>query len=372
MSKKIGRNNLCWCGSGKKYKKCHYGREREQEVTKQDIVKHLKRIHSKHECLHPDAPNGCSHKIKAHTVQRGGGLSKIARDGHVYTPYNVAPRFNDHFELKLEGIRKASTFSGMCGHHDNIFFEPIEEQPMSFTDEQVFLLTYRALSKELYIKRRVFESTPFQRRIDAGESVENQERIQSFLAHTELGTMGALVDLENSKAIMDRAFIQGNFPDIQYFIVEINKVPDILCSVSYTPHYDFEGEIIQDLYEMTHEGKIADWLTFSLLPNKDKGYALFSWYGNSETNLEFIRSLSSLNDSKIIHAIVRFTIGQFENVYIRPNWWESLSQTTQDKLLDRYKNYMSLTTPVNTNQFVDDGYKIVNWKVTNRRSNLRL
>ncbi|HJH15504.1 MAG TPA: SEC-C domain-containing protein, partial [Bilophila wadsworthia] len=23
MKKKIGRNDLCWCGSGKKYKKCH-------------------------------------------------------------------------------------------------------------------------------------------------------------------------------------------------------------------------------------------------------------------------------------------------------------------------------------------------------------
>jgi uncharacterized protein YecA (UPF0149 family) len=24
---KIGRNDPCWCGSGKKYKKCHLGRD---------------------------------------------------------------------------------------------------------------------------------------------------------------------------------------------------------------------------------------------------------------------------------------------------------------------------------------------------------
>jgi hypothetical protein len=23
-ARKLGRNDLCWCGSGKKYKKCHY------------------------------------------------------------------------------------------------------------------------------------------------------------------------------------------------------------------------------------------------------------------------------------------------------------------------------------------------------------
>ena len=25
---KLGRNNPCWCGSGKKYKKCHYNSDK--------------------------------------------------------------------------------------------------------------------------------------------------------------------------------------------------------------------------------------------------------------------------------------------------------------------------------------------------------
>jgi len=25
---KMGRNDICWCGSGKKYKKCHYESDR--------------------------------------------------------------------------------------------------------------------------------------------------------------------------------------------------------------------------------------------------------------------------------------------------------------------------------------------------------
>nr|WP_228158600.1 SEC-C metal-binding domain-containing protein [Klebsiella variicola] len=27
---KIGRNDSCWCGSGKKYKKCHLGEKRKK------------------------------------------------------------------------------------------------------------------------------------------------------------------------------------------------------------------------------------------------------------------------------------------------------------------------------------------------------
>jgi len=29
-AKRLGRNDPCWCGSGKKYKKCHYEADRER------------------------------------------------------------------------------------------------------------------------------------------------------------------------------------------------------------------------------------------------------------------------------------------------------------------------------------------------------
>ena len=45
MIKKIGRNDLCWCGSGKKYKKCHMEQDRSAKkplsFTKTPTPKHL-------------------------------------------------------------------------------------------------------------------------------------------------------------------------------------------------------------------------------------------------------------------------------------------------------------------------------------------
>ena len=35
----VSRNDLCWCGSGKKYKKCHY--ELDQEIEKYRLQGHI-------------------------------------------------------------------------------------------------------------------------------------------------------------------------------------------------------------------------------------------------------------------------------------------------------------------------------------------
>lgn len=41
----IGRNDLCWCGSGKKWKKCHFPEPGNTQLSQNEIVKQLKRHH---------------------------------------------------------------------------------------------------------------------------------------------------------------------------------------------------------------------------------------------------------------------------------------------------------------------------------------
>ncbi len=82
----IGRNDPCWCGSGKKYKKCHLNRDKLPAPNIFEVVKSQRKFLNKKYCLHPNANvNTCSGGIiKAHTIQRSGGLDKIAKNGHVY------------------------------------------------------------------------------------------------------------------------------------------------------------------------------------------------------------------------------------------------------------------------------------------------
>ncbi len=160
--KKLGRNDLCWCGSGKKFKKCHLNRERQPPENPFEAFKKTFAFNRKQVCLHPEAPKECSEKvIRAHTIQRGSSLKRIAEDGHVFGfAYDLkALDLNKgNIGIKRVGINQASTFSGFCGHHDNLTFAPVENEPFTATDEQCFLLGYRAMCRELYQKQTALES----------------------------------------------------------------------------------------------------------------------------------------------------------------------------------------------------------------------
>jgi hypothetical protein len=69
---KIGINDPCWCGSGKKYKKCHYGRDSLEKQNPFSAEKQLIKNYNKKYCLHPGtSEKECSGSIvKAHTIQR--------------------------------------------------------------------------------------------------------------------------------------------------------------------------------------------------------------------------------------------------------------------------------------------------------------
>ena len=61
MSKKIERNDPCWCGSGKKYKKCHEAFDEKMELMKKkgyavldhDLIKTPAQIEKIKERGHP-------------------------------------------------------------------------------------------------------------------------------------------------------------------------------------------------------------------------------------------------------------------------------------------------------------------------------
>jgi hypothetical protein len=153
---KIGRNDPCWCGSGKKYKRCHLSREDAPSPNVGDFI-NAQRHSTPTLCFHPNASSAnCSGKIiKAHTVQRNGGLSQIAKDGHVYTAANdISSVIQNQGEitLKLTGLKTATTFTGFCNRHDTEIFKPIETVPFNPSSEHAFLLAYRVLCKELYAK----------------------------------------------------------------------------------------------------------------------------------------------------------------------------------------------------------------------------
>src|SRR5690606_7991642 len=124
MGKRIGRNEPCPCGSGKKYKKCCIDKVDDLSFSNPfNLLDSYKRIYKESkikQCLHPDSAN-CSEKvIGAHSIQNNKILKRISTNGHVYMP---CPKPDNPFAVMTKwGRKEATVFTGFCGHHDKVIF----------------------------------------------------------------------------------------------------------------------------------------------------------------------------------------------------------------------------------------------------------
>src|SRR5690554_1668616 len=129
MGKKIGRNDPCPCGSGKKYKRCCIDKEDNPDYSDlsnfPQLYKSLRKDARIKQCLYPDS-SLCSEKIiRAHSIQNNKILNRISTDGLVYMP---CPKPDNPFAVMTEyGRKEATVFTGFCGYHDNNIFQPIED-----------------------------------------------------------------------------------------------------------------------------------------------------------------------------------------------------------------------------------------------------
>src|SRR5260370_4615990 len=143
----MGRNDPCWCRSGRKWKHGHLGRDKQQPRNINDLLNTIGEEQARGYCVHPDAGTGtCSAgPTDAHTIQKEGGLRAIAENGHVISSkkgaFSIA-RNDGRIIPQRDGIGNASTFPGFCNRHDAMF-SPAEQKIVPLSREVAFLLSYR-------------------------------------------------------------------------------------------------------------------------------------------------------------------------------------------------------------------------------------
>ena len=367
---KTGRNDPCWCGSGRKYKKCHWDREAQSPIPLSDMHKRIKMSFNTEMCLAPESWKiNCDEKIsKAHTVQRSGSLTQIARKGHVYSiSYDFGKSLTDESDgfvvPKLNGIKNASTFTGFCAHHDNLIFGPLEKQDFTGSSEQCFLLGYRAISKELYAKIGAEKNLELMHELDKGKPLNEQIEIQTTGHSFGTGVKVGLRDLKKLKQKYDRMLINNQYDSVRAYILKFEFPPPIMCSGAILPEHDFAGTILQDLSDLK---KTMDMMTFTSFCGGKHGFVVFSWFSECDPScMTFITSLAALPDSKVTAALIRFLFETCENIHMKPDWWEGLSQSTQTALIDRFGASI-LNFEDRTNPLEDDGITFNTWPLVNR------
>jgi SEC-C motif len=352
------RNNPCWCGSGKKFKKCHLGREADAPPSVGEILGEAKKIHDRKDCVHPGKVTGTCRGpiIKAHSVQRAL-LEKIARKDHViHWNHHLASIIKNKGSIVADkiGIKDASTFTGFCAFHDDSTFATIEKSAIVPSNDHALLIAYRALCREVFAKSNQLAMSEYQKTLDRGMQFKDQILLQYFSSDYQDGVELGLRDLLHHKRLYDAAIVADDATNVRSYWFELDRQPEYACTGGIFPEVDFQGKMLQDLSDTS---TTLDMVFFSVLPGDTRGLAVFSWLDPSAASAALVDSLLQIPAAEIPHAITRFSFEFYENVFIEPNWWDNLSDADKRILISRAESSFPHTPRLLT-CLADDGQRI--------------
>ncbi len=331
--KKIGRNELCPCGSNKKYKHCHGGSNAVPTPNPGQLDAQLRKLVPNKTCLAPDTLHEkCQGRIIAsHTVSRSGSLGEIAKDGCVYSYATSIQQLNEmggRLQPKLTGWKAASTFPGFCSHHDKKLFAPLEDKPFMGSQQQCFLLSYRSNAWEYYAKLRADHHSRFRVALAASKNPAAQAIVAMFNRQNELG----LRDTEVRKKNFDDALTNHNWSVLQGLLIEFDRIFPIQCSAAWSPTIDVFGKTIQVLDHTLRTPEGATIVSFSA---NGKSYFLLSWLSdNVAVASKVADSIAKIPKSDVAGVIAALLLLTSENCHLSPNWYDALSKPEKDFVND--------------------------------------
>lgn len=226
-----------------------------------------KKLSQKGRCLHYENGQRCNEIIRAHSIQKSGSLSGIAQNGHVYKfSSNIGSLKKNKGRLTCEkfGINKVSTFLGFCKKHDNELFEPIDNNFLIPTDQQVLLYSYRSLCRELFVSENALELVN-----TLLETGINQDAIKNTLSEYVIGKSFGLENLKKHKCNYDKSLEHKSYSSVKYVIFQSSQKPVIAFLGIFYPEFDFCGRQLQNLGDQTEDLQL---LTFCSAPIKDDGH----------------------------------------------------------------------------------------------------
>ena len=323
---KIGRNEPCWCNSGKKYKNCHLNRSDEKrlpfDALKDGVIKNRKIS----KCLHPEASETeCNNIISAHTIQRSRVLKEISdKENHIMAFNSFDPANKTELNVHRIGWKKASTFTAFCGHHDEVTFMPLEKKPFIGNKEQIFLIAYRAICWELFQKESVIKASPsIKENIDRGLSEDKQKMLQRIINIQSAGQAKGFEDLTKAKSEMDKALLTKCYDDYNTYEIKLEGNLEIASTGAITPSVSLSGKTLQALHNLQ---AVVQWIAFGIDISEDKHPSIvFLWSKNNLASQKFMDEIELLDDQKLTEYLIQFFFAYCENTYFSIAWWSSLS-----------------------------------------------
>jgi len=359
-----GVNEKCWCGSNRKYKKCHQKRGSERAATLGELLHKTEEIlWQTRVCMHPNAGSTtCSGGIiDAHTIQRKGALEKIIdSDNHVCVLKTDKKNAANEESLKIEtiGWKKASTFPGFCGKHDTMLFTKIETTPFTGTHEQCVIQSYRALCNELYKKRSLVDTLLFQREnLDKGRDINIQIRCQLSTTENLKGQRQSVKELEDLQPLYETAIQTGDFSAFQSVCFYFDGDFGIVSTSIPHAEFAFDGKKVTDLWDLSVKGHA---IAHSVMTTATGGAFFFCWEAECSEAQQVIDSFLAISDELKPDIFVQYCFLNCENTYFSRSWWDGLPVDSQKML----KKLMSLTYYEGGSFTQTPSGPLVEWKIT--------
>lgn len=328
------RNAPCWCGSGKKYKKCHldrYGQSKESPWAAVDANR--KAFTQKKCCAHGVGLGPCEGGvIKAHTVSRGPNLAKIAKRGHVLHYTASIPEMNKNggrLSVEKIGIKDASVFHGFCRKHDQELFSCIENEPFAGRPDQCLAVAYRTMSRELYGKDAGAHLRETLRGADKGMRTPEQFMFQRLLDDINTGNEAARRELKATHDALISALVDDRPDVISSLVFEFAAPLPFMFAGAWSPFSDLYGRELQNGYA----DELLDQVFFSSFAGSHSAMICISWRDIDGAPGKVIADqIKALPVDRQASACLQIVKKHVENVFFNPEWFRGLDDKQRGQL----------------------------------------
>lgn len=277
----------------------------------------------------------CSSKISAsHSLQKIGILNQLEDDRiggkKIYSLEEWITDSEDKeiVDFKLVGKKTASIFNGFCDKHDVELFAPIEQQPIEFSDYQLFLFYYRGFAHSYH---NVAEQTKFFKYIlDNFRNSISSEAFEHFLTKYAVFSDINKCD-EAGKRLLNEMIKRKNFSLLRhhYRVVPYKR---IACSQRIIPAFTYSNISLKRWESISQ-------VILTVIPDHDRTIILFSWFHDDKKGNHFMSEITTLSDNEFTHAVSSTILHAGMNTYFAPEFWNSFNETKK-KLFIKELNYL--------------------------------
>lgn len=241
----------------------------------------------------------------------------------------IKTRFNSQGQTLVDfepvGRNEASTFLGLCSHHDNSLFEPIDKHAIDISnDEQLFLLSYRSVLKEYYavLTGYLKIQKSYLEKVEAG-LIPGEDLVKDMIP-IEFGVNA--YETHNYKATYDEALKTRNFKAIRHrTLIFDNQLPSIACSQLFSADsINFKDDVLR--------------IVFNVLPVEiDKTLVIFSTT-DEEFNLaeSYIQRCFEGDEFFKKYEVSKQVLRNCENFFINPSFFDKWTSEKKKKIVDFY------------------------------------